>query len=493
MKFNLKNCFSAILLTVFVYGCASDSSITDQYQAEKMLFKSVKLYQKVMLNPRIANQLDYKAAIDAYQTILTKYASNNSGTIQSIVKQAYVGIAELWLLQGDVQNAIDVYEGYLAKYPDDKALGSFIRFANARSNERIFNLDKAISEYSVLVDNFGDIQDPTNPNLNILNLPLKIARLDRANANSANGVRDYDEALNYYKTLVRKHPKSNSAFVASNYLASLYADQRKWQDVARTLTQMINGYPGRDEIPNLLLTLANLYVDELDRAKEAQRIFDRMLNRYPEHKITGYVHFAKARLQNQAGQLENSRELLKMILKKYTADPNLCASAQLFLASTYETEGKWDRALVEYKWVQENYPLTAQGMFIPTYIAENYKRKGQKNLETTAYNDGVSHYRNIIKKYPKTVIAGTAQEYVIYCQAAQENWEEAVKSAQALEKIFPGSRSKINASLYLGQIYEKMNEYDKAVEVYEEFTRDFPHHPIFSKIQDKISMIRPKL
>lgn len=484
--------FLLLIVLVFV-SCSSDSSIKNQYQAEKMLYKAGKLYERVMINPRIANQLDYKNAINAYEEIIERYSgTTNNTTIENVTKRSYLAISELWLLQGEIQSAIAVYEKFLKAYPEDKELGQVVHFANARSNERIYNLNKAISEYQILIDDFGQIEDPLTPNSNILNLPLKVARLQRSKSGT-NGHNFYQNAIDYYTSIIEKWPQSPAAFAASYYTASIYADQQKWTQVITIFNKLVREYPDREEIPNILLSMGNLYLDGLNDPNQATRIFEKLLAKYPEHAIAGYVHFGKSRVLTKRGQVERARDMLGWIIENYPDDQNLCASAQLTLASTYEAQGDWDRALVEYRWVQENYPVTAQGLFIPTYIAENYRRRGEKTLAHNAYQDAINHYRNIIKKFPKTVVAGSAQEYIIYCYAAQEEWNNAATAASALQQIYPGSRSEINSALLLGQIYEKMNQFDKAIEVYEKFAREYPNHPVFSQVENKIGSLQQRL
>ena len=141
--------------------------------------------------------------------------------------------------------------------------------------------------------------------------------------------------------------------------------------------------------------------------------------------------------------------MLTRIIEKYPNETNLCAAAQLTLASTYETEGTWERALVEYRWVQENHPLTIQGLYVPVYIADYYRRKGKANLAEISVKEAMAHYHRFIKKHPKTVLAATAQEFIIHCLSVQEKWPEAAEAATSLRTVHPGSRTAISSYLFL--------------------------------------------
>lgn len=482
------------VLLLSLAACSSDSSLKEQYEAERMLFKAAKTFQKLMINPRIATRTEYDEAIAAYQQVLAKYPEvHPNETIEKIKKQCYVAIAELWLMQGETQTAIDVYDKFLSTYPDDELFGAFVHLANARSNEAIYNLNKAIWEYETLVEDFGQIQDPLKPNPNVLTLPLKVARLKRSNAGATNGANSYNEALQYYQSIVERWPKSPAAFMASYYMASIYADQQQWTEVVRTLNGLARDYPDREEIPNILLAIANVYLDRFNDLNMASSIADRLLKKFPDTEINGYVHFAKARVYYKKGKHEQARELLKWIIENFPEDQNLCASAQLTIASSYETEGNRERALVEYKWVQDNYPVTTQGLFVPIYIAENYMRRGETTLAQNSYREAISHYSNLVKKFPKTRLAASAQQYVIYCYSALQDWQKASEAAMNLKHIYPGAQSEMSAALMLGQLYERMKEYGKAVEAYEGFSEKYPHHPGHPQIQKKLASLRQRL
>lgn len=468
-----------------------DSSLKKQYEAERMLFKAGKLYQRVTINPRIARPQDYQQAIDAYENILETYAgSTGNQTIENVKKQSLLTIAELWLLQGEMQNASEVYDKFLEMYPDDKALATFVHFANAQSNERLFNLDKAISEYQNVMTNYGDLQDPLKPNPSLLNLPLKVARLKRSNT-PANGVRgNYSEALQYYDSIIEQHPNSPAAFLASYYKSSIYADQQDWRKVLSILNQLVRDYPDRKEVPSLLLSMGNIYLDGLNDVATASRFYDKLMERYPDHQIAAFVEFSQARVLLMRNRYEEARTSLEEILEKYPDNRGVCASAQLAIGYSYETQGDWDRALVEYRWTQENYPLSPQGFFVPIYIAEHYRQRGESDLAEAAFNDAIEHYRNLIKKYPKTVLAGKAQEHIIRCLVAQEKWDEAADAAGSLKQVNPSSRTEINSYLLLGQIYERKDDRKQAMEVYEQFAREFPNHPVISQVKERINTLR---
>ncbi len=483
----------AILALLMLAGC-TDHSLEEQYTAERMFFRADKLRQSVMLNPRIASVTDYDAALAAYERLWDRFQNRSeNAVIEQVKKQSLVRIAELWALRGEVQMALATYDRFLENYPRDEKFGAFIHFANAKGNERIFNIDKAITEYEALVANFGQIEDPFDMQENVLNVPLKIARLKRSKAEITEPNNAYKEALRYYDAVLEKWPDSPAAFLTSYYKASVHADLGEWHEMTRLLTKLVKQYPDREEVPNILLSLGNIYLDGLNQPLQAKKVFDGLLRKFADHPVKGYALLGNARVLLQQNHRQEGRVLLKSIIENHVENQALCASAQLTLATSYEAEGNWERALVEYRWVQEKYPLTFQGFYVPSYIAEHYRQKGDLSLAATAFNQAIEHYRHLIKKHPKTVLAGTAQEYIIYCLSVQEKWEDAAEAAVSLRNIHPGSYADISSFLFLGQIYERSSSFAKAIEIYEKFTQEFPDHPITAQIREKISDMRKRI
>lgn len=477
----------AILMFV---GCSSDRSLKYQYQVERMFLRANKLYQKVLINPQIASDLDYHLAASAYEKVLTKLARPYSESVKNVRKQSYLNLAQLSLLQGEMRAAIKAYDAFLQEFPDDIDLGLQVRLADAECNERIFNLYGAANQYQDLIGKFGPLQDPLKPNLQILRLPLKVARLENTNQSESERSDSYKSAMIYYRSILQKWPNSPAAFYALYYMASIYADQQKQEKAAHILKRIVEEYPERKEIPKVLFTLGNLYLDFLKMPNRAVEIFETVLVKYPDDDIRGYAYFSKARALVQKKNYEAARPLLHWIIENFPDDSNLGASAQLTIGYTYEKEGKWDRALVEYRWVQEEYPITVQGLQVPIYISQYYRRKGETQLSNNAFQQAVEQYVHLVQKYPKTMLAGVAQEYIIYCYSAQNKWQKAAEAANSLRQIYPSSQSNISSYLLLGQIYERLKQYQNAIAIYERFVKEYPQHPLITQIESKIKALQ---
>lgn len=483
----------ALLATIFwtLSGCTG-GAVQQQYEAEKLFYRANKLFQKLLINPRIASESDYEKTIHAYDSILNQFDhQTRNPSILSIIKTSYLNVARLWTLRGEFAKASQTYEAFLKNYPDDGDLSLFAHFANASSNERIFNVNKTFSEYETIIKKFGNIQDPMDPNVKVLTLPLALARLKTKAGETSRKTRQdlYRSAENYYLSLMRKTPDTTVAFYAAVFLASIYADEGRWYNVIDLLENTIQAYPNREEIPNLRLTLGNVYLSGLGNTKKALQIFDALTTEQQREELRGLAYFSKAKVLAQERRFESARKLLKWIMTNFSSNDDLCASAQFALASTYETQGRWDRALIEYKWVQEKYPLTPEGLLVPLHIADYYRKQGEKTLEESALLDAIGHFQTLVRKYPKTMLAGIAQEYIIYCLSAQKAWDSAARAATALRQIYPGTRSEISSYLFLGQIYESMRHFEEAKEVYNQFLQRFPNHPLTSKVRNRMKQL----
>jgi tetratricopeptide (TPR) repeat protein len=247
-------------------------------------------------------------------------------------------------------------------------------------------------------------------------------------------------------------------------------------------------FPARKEIAAVRLTKANVLLDGLNRTGQAMDLFDELIQVHTdESPVYWQATVGKAKALHKQQRYEAARTLLQQVIAGKPEQAGLCAAAQWLIAAAYEAQGQWDRAIVEYRWISDKYPATPQGLSVPLHVADYYRKRGQDKLVDQALQQAVKHFQELVKKYPKTVLAGMAQEYIIYCLAFLKEWDMAIEAAGNLKQIYPGTRSDISSMLFLAQIYENIDQGDEARKVYARFIESYPEHPMVSQVKEKIA------
>jgi tetratricopeptide (TPR) repeat protein len=152
-------------------------------------------------------------------------------------------------------------------------------------------------------------------------------------------------------------------------------------------------------------------------------------------------------------------------------------------------EGRWDLALNDYRWLTKQYETTAAALTAPIYIANYYAKQNNLAVAQKAYNEAITHYQNIIHKYPQSIIAALAHEQIANCFIAQKQWEEAIKAVSSIKNVLDNNTGRISTYLLLGNIYESSGQLQLAVKVYSEFVNQFPQHPLVPPVKEKIRML----
>ncbi len=470
-------------------GCARESSILPRYKAEKAFFKAGKLYQRILINPNLAQKEDYSRTIEAYRKVIGFQDQDKGRGLEDLTTKARLKIAQLYLAQGEYQQTIDEYQKLLNDTKQDKDLQAFVRLSLAQTYEGMGDLHKAIEEYRTLAESYLSSPPQNKLAQELLPTPLQIPRLYRRLGKGA--ANEYSWARELYQGIVNRWPQTPLALLAQNQIAISYADQGKWREAVNALEGIVKKYPQSPLLPQILFAAGDIYSEKLNLTDQALRTYQQILDNYPEDPLGGRAELSIGRLYLKKGLPAQARKAFQEVIKKFPKDVNSSAEAQFGIGASYETEGKWDQALNEYRWVLDKYPHTQAALRIPLYLADHYSQAGIENLAKQEYKRAVKTYQGMVEDSPKSLYAAYAQEKIAQCYLHQKRWREAISSLWSLIRDFPPSRPMINGYLLLGMVYEtKLQDKSGALKVYKEFLRRFPNHPLKEKVKKKMEDLK---
>ena len=486
-----------VLLFAVLFSC-TNNDLQNQavFNAEKLFFKAEKIKQNILVNPEIASPDDYKKAEQAYREIIDKFSSGyeDQAQIKGIVRRSWLTIAQLALMQKKDNEAISIYREIIERSANDIELCAVAQFSLAQSYERADQFDAAIAAYQVVVQDYPPVlSDTLLPNLNILNTPLYIARLYRQKQNVILADQQYEEARRYYADVMQKYPGSDVSLAAQNQIAMTHADQGNWNKAMDVLNNMIVQYADDPKIIGTMFTMGTLYAQQLNQQERALETFQQILQKFPRDKNLGQVHLAIGNIYFSRKQYDDARSKLKFITENHKEDDNLCITAQLGIAKSYEEQNNWNTAVNEYQWIVDNYPKTIQALNIPLYIAEHYRTNQEMVLAKTSYESAIRQYQRVAEQYPNTPLAAIALDNTVSSYIRLENWNQAAKTLQTLSAMDLPIQNKVKVYLTLENIYEeKLNDPIKALEVYSELMEKHPQLPITPAINTKAMELQLK-
>jgi tetratricopeptide (TPR) repeat protein len=480
-----------LTLSAALFACKTDQALEQQIRLEKSYFRAQKIAEAISINPRIAPIQDFAQAAALFRRVVDEVdtTSTNPQTID-LVKRSLMKIAELEMLQQHVDKAVEVYQEILKRfYADDDDVTVAARLALGLLHARSFQYQDAIDAYAGLLPNFSAYITPAKPNAYLMSIPFQFARLNQMSQYGVHSQNAYSQATGIYQQIIAQWPNTKAATIATNYLAMLLADQTRWEELDGLLNQKIANQQDTASRAEYLYWKGLVLHNRRGKPAEAMQIFQDFLAHYPNHTLIPQVRLEVAKITLEQGEDEEARELLMTIVREHNKVPEIAARAREEIARSYEADGRWDLAVNEYRFLAKEYETTPPGLAAMFYIARYYTEHHEPQLAETAYQEAISFYQELIRKYPQSLVAAIAQEQIANCFLTQKKWDKAVAAASNISKILDNSVGRISTYLLLGNIYEFTGQPKLAVKAYQEFLTQFPQHPLAGTLKEKVQRL----
>jgi len=213
--------------------------------------------------------------------------------------------------------------------------------------------------------------------------------------------------------------------------------------------------------------------NELDRAVAGLNAF---IRKYPKNLLALEADFMIARLYLAKQEYEKSRQQLKGLMEKYGKAPAIATEIMFLSGESYQLQDRWEAALIQYKKVIEDYPLTPKGLELPIYIAQYYKVKFEPEKMRQAYQNAIAHYKGLIEKYPDSPLAFRCYTLVSSCYSALKDWPSTMQTLQTIAAKFKGKAPLDGVLMDMALIYKKeFKDAAKSKELLEQLIKEYPN------------------
>ncbi|MFQ5639887.1 MAG: tetratricopeptide repeat protein [bacterium] len=443
-----------------------------------------------MINPMLTSLTQYGTAKKDFSEFLNRYENKRDiPTVAALCKKSYLYLAQIANLQGDYSDAISWYKRGLTFFPDDSKFKIEANLALAKTHQQLLELQLAAQAYqnAITQDEFNEFLK-SHPQL--MALPLNVARLQQLSSTNGLALVSYRQAESYYHKIVEEKSGSELAFWAMIQLANSYADQKQWEKCLTTLKTATSLYPNHQTIPEILLFVGTIYSDVKHEYLTAKSYYEKAFHESDISSVHAKAQLELGALRFKQKQNEEARKKMRWVIEEYPREGRIGAMAQLAVAHSYEQEGRWDRALVEFRWLMDTYPITPEGVYAPLHIANHFKTLGEDDMAANAFTDASERYFELISKYPQSQLSAMAQQYLAICYALSEKWEHALNAAEQLyEKYQTTPQIAMGSQILLGQLYEKNGKIDAALQIYKDFLNKFSGHPLANQVRSRITQL----
>ena len=456
--------------------CSNQENVTLRYKMEKSFYTSERMRGILSINLKAATPEDFKKLIQSYQEVigLSSLLPKTSlvQDISNIASSAQLRIAELYILQKNLDSAKVSFEMVLENYPHSISQNKTALLGLGQIYERRNQKEKAVEVYHRLLESYPPFIKNKLPDPNLFALPNHLILLFSANQEKPQRDTEFDFARKYYQDLISSYPRTQVSLVAGLNLSRSFQLQNLWKESLEILEKTKDS-TGQTPGP-VLLQIGNIYFDELKDEKGALMTFSRILDSSSDSSSQAEAQMKIGMIYFQKKDYPKAKEELSRVKKLFPKKGSLIATSQNLIAQIYENTEEWDRALNEYDWLKINYPLTPEGLEAPLRIAAYYQREN-KGLAQEYFEKGVEHYDALISKYKDKPFVSLIELQKSKLYLLQRDWKNAVALLQKIAGKYPGTDAGLSALLLLWRAYNTdLKDEVKSKEILDRIRTDYP-------------------
>ena len=226
------------------------------------------------------------SALGVFMAIVSRQPDSPAATI------AQTKIAAIYIDQKKFPQARDILRPLKEAYEKKGKIVAGILLLLGRSYEEEGAWDRALNEYSWLVENFPTLKQSMDVMLHI------IERM--AAQNNLPVARQWQKtAREQFEKQIAQNPNTEPAATAQTYLARSCLLAQDWEGAAKEYQTLIDTYPPALARPQAYLELSSVYADKLGNAARGIAVLEKLLSDFPDFRpkdeVTRRIEFLKTR------------------------------------------------------------------------------------------------------------------------------------------------------------------------------------------------------
>ncbi|OGX37355.1 MAG: hypothetical protein A3G91_00605 [Omnitrophica WOR_2 bacterium RIFCSPLOWO2_12_FULL_50_9] len=327
---------------------------------------------------------------------------------------------------------------------------------------------------------------------------------------------DYKQAEEQYRQLIEVYPDSVYAPQASYSLGWVYFEQNQFQEARKVFEEFIRRFSDNQLTEDVRFKLGEVMY-HLREYENTIRHFDRYVYDYPKSTRQAEAYFyigecyysledflrAAAYYAKTAEMAYDSKLILmakvslgwcylrlgKLTLAQKHFDEAYAFSKQkgiltddvlLGRASLYSEMKEYAQALAAYKELLERFPTSPR-------LAEAYLGRANIYYLQERYEKAVPSYREIVERFSSAPEHQELLEKAYFGMAWSYlklgDIDASVKNFEIIKNKTANKIVKISALTQIGDAYQDVGQWEKAIEVYDKILQEYPESPYTDYIQ----------
>jgi len=332
------------------------------------------------------------------------------------------------------------------------------------------NFESALAAYNIIVEQYPS--SPIAPEA-LKSIQFCLMSLGRE-----------EEAIQIADKYVETNPSSPFAPEFKFKKAEMFYTGKRFQDAITEYEDFIKKYPNDEKKPEALFWMAKSYAN-MNEIDLADGVFQRILKEFPESDYAPVSLLERGLLQKQNLNIEGADSLFKVLQKLYPTNPN-SAQAGFELAATRYSLGDTLEAVRLFQETANNFEDVEYGLQCRYKLAMFYRYKIQ--------NDSArAEFAKLSEKFSFPEIAAEAQYRIGELWMRENNFTLATVAFLVVQEKFAGYEDWYSLSLLnIGECWEKLERFEKAIEVYQTLVSLRPEDDFGATAKKRIKDLQKK-
>ena len=345
---------------------------------------------------------------------------------------------------GDYAAAREDYLQLLEDYPDsDTGLRSAALYSAGWSAEKFGGVDQAIASYTQAVDNFPRSDQA----------PLCLLRIARLSYEQ----QKVDEAIEAYKAITESYQDTRHTADAYYGLGILYRDEDRKDEAVAAFSKVDRD--ARETYIAALIEAANIYISQ-DRTAEGRALLNQLLEGVTgDRDLEARAHFQMAQLDLNNKNYVDAVDRYSLVLEEYP-ESDVVRDTRYGRALAYHYSGRYDRALVDYKWLLDTKIPKAMQLKVTFSMALSYSAEGNDEEAEKLLNEVVASGDESLVRSARLQLISMAEK--------KGNPEEAVHIYEEMLATTTSSEDRERLLIRLANAYFKLDKFQQSIDAAQE-------------------------
>jgi len=273
----------------------------------------------------------------------------------------------------------------------------------------------------------------------LFNLPVHMYEVASLTGDTRDSTHRLQRAISYYNRLTDEFPTTDLAMAAHTVLAQIYKEIGHYNEAATELNSIADSLGERPIA--VKIDIADVYTVGLRKFDSALELYDEVLSELsgPDTTLAPYIMYRKGLVRMEQHQYPEARKVLLNIRQDFPSYFVTFPRAQYAIARSFEEEGNWNRAIMEFNYLVEHYRGSEIAMSTFLHIADKLKGQGRMADFDRWRQNGLQYYDELAVEGEGTIVEASAMSHKASMLERIDDWTGSADLLMTLYNKYPNS------------------------------------------------------